>query len=717
MGLSPKKKEEIVTRVMSYIREGESHCSQIHRRVLENQEYERGYQWSKGDTERQALRERPAIPQNSILKIINAVANREMVNRFEPRVYGRSESDSGIAQVLDASGKWQRDQAETEHEESMAFRSAVASGFGCMHKWFDGGVWGGEGQIKDEEIPIWNMLWPLRARKMDLVDRRWHVFGKIIGIPEAEYAFGDKPDARKWFNRVGKERVSYRGTVDEGIRSNARAFSAFSWQEIKDGFWYNLAEDQVFIVEAEWIDTKKVWRCAKPVWFDDAMSLSLGETESFEFQLETPEGPQPVQVTADMLSQPMPNGSSFLKTILQQSAIEVFEDKASFTQFAQSYKELTGEDFEDYNPVTTEVIKYALILDDVVIDHGERPYGFTYEFMTGWRLENTNEIDFYGVVDVAKGPQDFKNAILSNMLTVYMSSPKNTLIMAESLVNNTEDFENNFARPLGVVFVKDEFFTEPQKWLKLDPPSFPSMQPELVALANDSVQELFGLSSIDLGSQSDLRRVSGTVVQSAQMAGNTIVAVFFDALRRYRKRYGMLNLKFMVQHYTPTQLLRIIGDEYSPDIEILNEQTWGDMLRYDVKVEESPTSTTEQMETLSKLQQVGSLDAMMDRGDIDFEDYLDFIPTLPQHLKRRLKDKHQYKEQINQQLSEMQTNMDVLNAEHQMLMQFLQQQGGGEILTQFQQLLTMAQPMAQQLMAAQEEQPEQGTAPQNESPE
>ena len=164
-------------------------------------------------------------------------------------------------------------------------------------------------------------------------------------------------------------------------------------------------------------------------------------------------------------------------------------------------------------------------------------------------------------------------------------------------------------------------------------------------------------------------------------------------------------------------MLRIIGDEYSPDIEILNEQTWGDMLRYDVKVEESPTSTTEQMETLSKLQQVGSLDAMMERGDIDFEDYLDFIPTLPQHLKRRLKDKHQYKEQINQQLSEMQTNMDVLNAEHQMLMQFLQQQGAGEILTQFHQLLTMAQPMAQQLMAAQEEQPEQGTAPQNESPE
>jgi hypothetical protein len=97
----------------------------------------RGEQWLSGDAERQATREKPALALNSLVKVVNAVANREIMDRIVPRVYGRNKEDNGFAQVLDAASNWQRDVSETEHEETMAFRNCVTSGYGVMHKWWD----------------------------------------------------------------------------------------------------------------------------------------------------------------------------------------------------------------------------------------------------------------------------------------------------------------------------------------------------------------------------------------------------------------------------------------------------------------------------------------------------------------------------------------------------------------------------------------------------
>lgn len=708
--------QSIIDRVISYIAEGETHCPDKHSRIEENiNVYEAGPQWSKGDLEAQALKDKPAITRNSIIKVINAIANKEITDRFEPRVFGRSGADGGVSTVLDIASRWQRDMAETEHEESAAFRSAVASGYGVMHKYFDTGMWDGEGKVCDEEIPAWHMLWPARARKSNLVDRRWHVYGKTMTFAEGEYVFGDiSPASKKFFRKLKKDRdIFYDTNKNTLVDTKKNTFGGLSWSQIRNGKWYNLAEEEIFVIESEWIEPKTIWRAAVPVRFAELWSLYIGEAPSIPYETVVPnpetgeEEPQQTELTREQVWGEFGPNYDLIKEILSETDIDIFEDKEELDLLIEQYEELTLEPFEDYIRVSKEIFKYAIVCDDIVIDSGERPYGFTFEFMTGWRKESREGVDFYGIIDVAKGHQDLQNAILSSMLAVYMVSPKQPLLIEEDSLPDPDQFLNEYAKPRGVAFVPAGFLSS-NKMQQLDSPRFPAMMPEFLSLASSGIEEMFGLSSIDLGNQGDLRRVSGTTVQAAKSAGNTIVAVFFDSLRRFRKRYGLLNLKFITEHYSVDQLVRITGEENGPDLEQLPD-TWGNVYKFDVKVEESPVSASEKMELLSKLQQVGSIDAWLEKDWVDLQMVVDnLLPGIPESFKRALSERGTQKMEVEKQLESTQTELDRITAYQTALTTYIQQNGGAELMANFellsQQAIPMAEQMQQQYQSAQEEQ-------------
>lgn len=718
--MAKKNDRDIIDRITAQIAEGETHCPAKHSRCEENiNMYEAGPQWSAGDMALQALKEKPTITRNSIIKVINAIANKEITDRFEPRVFGRSGADNGISTVLDQASRWQRDMSECEHEESAAFRNAVASGYGVMHKYFDTGMWDGEGKIKDEEIPIWHMLWPARSRQSNLVDRRWHVYGKAMTFSEADYIFGDiSPASKKFFKKLRKQKDIFDDTNKNTlVEAKKNTFGGLSWSQIRGGKWFNLAEEEVFVVESEWIEPKTIWRAAIPVRFAELWSLYITEVPSIPYETMIPnpetgvEEPQTIEITREQIWGEFGPNYEFIKELLAETEIQIFEDKKELDLFMEQYEEITLEPFEDYIRVSKEVYKYAIVCDDIVIDSGERPYGFTFEFITGWRKESRDGVDFYGIIDVAKPQQDLANSVLSSMLAVYMTSPKQPLLIEEDAMPDPDQFLNEYARPRGVAFVPPGFLKS-GKYQQLESPHFPTMMPELLSLASGSIEEMFGLSSIDQGTQGDLRRVSGNVVQAAKAAGNTIVAVFFDSLRRFRKRYGLLNLKFITEHYSIEQLVRITGEENTPDVEELPD-TWGNVYKFDVKVEESPVSASEKMELLSKLQQVGSIDQWLEKGWVTLPMVVqDLLPGIPESFKRSLAEMGEQETETQKQLSSVQTELDKMNAYNTAMTTFIQQNGGAELLSQFellsQQAIPMAEQMQQEYQNAQEEQvPEQ----------
>lgn len=689
MAISAKKKKEITEKVYSFISEGTSHCEEKHRRCEEDQKYVGGIQWAAGDLYRQMMRERPAVPFNSIKKAVEAVANREIVERFVPKVFGREPADSGIANVLDEACRWQRDMSESEHASSMAVRSMVMSGYGCMHKYWSPTALDGEGLIIDEDVPVWNMLWPTRARQMNLADRRWHVSGKWVTVEEAEAMYGDTSrQASNYFKKHTVTSVLQDTTTQ--LDPSTRHFGALSWGDVRNGQWINLASSELFIVEAEWIETDFFYKAAISPKFDALYDFLAGFTDQFEIAPAQDEQSPPQMIMKDQYDQMLPDDQRvFKEQMLADSEIVRLETRDELNSLLDRYQFVMNEDFEDYRKVQKDVVRYAILTGDMVWDYGTRPFGFTYEFLTGWPVETREGIDFIGMVDVAKGPQDYKNALLSNMLAMYMSSPKQPLIIEEGALENPDAFLDQIARPSGVAFVPDGFIAS-QRYMTLQSPSFPPMAQELLQLTSAGVEEVFGLSSIDLNAQGDLRRVSGNVVQAAKTAGNTIVAVLFDAIRRFRRRFGLLNVRFIQDRYSPDQIIRIIGSDKAPDLE--PSSNWGEVNRYDIKIDEEPVSASERIELIDKLTRTGDLGNWVSQGHIDFDTMLDLLPYIPESVKRKIREKAAEKDQKQQEIQqkddEIKSVKDTLNLWFSLVKTLPQQ---SQIMQQFSALQAVAQ--------------------------
>lgn len=661
-----KDSQYFLDKVHAFISEGAIHCPDKHARCEEDDQYAAGEQWRKGDLERQAMRERPAVPWNSVLKAVNLIANREIVERFQPKVYGRSGQDKGVANVLDELVRWQRDVAESEHIESQAVRAMVTSGYGVCHKLWDETKWGGEGLVSDEDVPIWEMLWPAAARQTNLADRRWHVRGKFYPRAKAEALFGDiNKGTKRYFKDLSKKRDIWKQNqrVNNTLVTTRTASYGFLWGDIANGNWINEAEDSVFVVEAEWIDYETSYRAAIPVRYEEVRAFLAGELPAIQYGVNEATG-EPSQLDMATYQQLSPTEQdNFIYELLAETTLIVFDDKKQLDYFISEFKSVTGMDFGDWHKVNKEVVMFALITDDQLWDCGERPYGFTYEFLTGWRTETRSKIDFFGVVDVVKGPQDYKNALLSNMLSLYMTSPKQLFLIEDDAVPNFEELETSLSRPVGIGRVPPGFL-QSGKFRDFQPPQFPPMMPMLIQLASQGVEEALNLNSIDNGTQGDLRRISGTVVQAAKMSSNMNVANLFDSIRQFRKRYTALNLRFFQEHFDLERVARIVGDEKRPEVEILkaSESSWRDTMRFDVKVDEEPVSPTERMELLEKLSRTGSMDTWLEKKWIDFESALDLMPHIPESIKRQIVERNsqyaQMQQEFDAQLGQVKAQLD-----------------------------------------------------------
>lgn len=687
--------EEILKKFEACLKEGVDWCEDEHDRCEENGKYERGQQWSEGDVDRQKNKERPALPLNSIVKILNAVANREIMERIAPRYFGRTDEDHGIAEAMEAMGRWQRDTSETEHEESMAFRACVSSGYGVMHKWWNDTALDGLGMVQDENLPVWYMLWDSKSRKQNLVDRNWHMCGKYVPLSEARELFGDvSKDAKRLFAEMSADNSAMALNKEHYSKANVSG-GRWGWSDIlSGGKWFLRAEREVFLVEFEWKERKAVWKLAMPVRFAEAQQFVSGMLPQIDIGRQDEQG-QPLPMTSDEFMTLDENArTNFIMSLLQETEIQVVDSKAEVDQFLADYEQLTGQEFDPYRKVLRDNYRYAIVCENVVVDRGDRPMGYTYEFLTGFPFEQRSGMRFFGMTDIAKGPQDMKNVFFSNMLAMYMTSPKQQLIVESGAVEDTNRFGEEYGKLSGIQFVPDGFISG-GRFMQLSAPSFPPMVQELVGLMENAVQDLFGLSSIEQGTQGDLRRVSGNVVNSAKEASNTILAILFDGLRRYRKRWAMANARFLQMQYTPQQMARVVGGEAGQFISGM--ENWPDINRFDIKIDESPTSLSEQMETVDFLTRTGTLEKWVDTNKVAFEDAIDMMVNLPKSFREKVKRNYSTIQQLNQEIQARDSEIQQLQQKQQSWLMFLDSfvDGGKEIIKQFDTLQQIASTMNQ----------------------
>lgn len=213
------------------------------------------------------------------------------------------------------------------------------------------------------------------------------------------------------------------------------------------------------------------------------------------------------------------------------------------------------------------------------------PYDFSYLGMTGKR--DKVERSWFGLVRSMRDPQMWANKWLSQILHILNSNAKGGLMASKDTFEDWKKVEKNWANPQFIAWLKAGKKPGEDVGYRQQA-AFPQGVFELLNFAMQSVPDANGTSAELLG-LADRDQPSSLEWQRRQ-AGMTVLGIFFNSLRMYRKAQGKYILYMMQKWLADGRLVRVaadVGDEqYVPLLANPDEA----VIEYDLIVDESPAT-------------------------------------------------------------------------------------------------------------------------------
>lgn len=212
----------------------------------------------------------------------------------------------------------------------------------------------------------------------------------------------------------------------------------------------------------------------------------------------------------------------------------------------------------------------------------ELPCGFRYEAITGRRDRNTNT--WYGMGRTVADPQKWINKFFSSILYTLSVNAKGGLMAEESAFADQRKAERSWADPSAITWLEDGAIAG-QKIMPKPPAPYPQGMDRLMTFALEAMPLTSGMNPEMLGLAQ--REQAGVLEAQRKQAAMAIIAWVFDAMRRYYKRSGKLMLAMVRTYLDDGQIVMITGPEGEEYVPLIKSRL---AARYDVKVDESPTS-------------------------------------------------------------------------------------------------------------------------------
>ncbi len=228
------------------------------------------------------------------------------------------------------------------------------------------------------------------------------------------------------------------------------------------------------------------------------------------------------------------------------------------------------------------VYKQLLVCRDTILEESEAPIeGFSIRFITGLRDRNRNT--WFGLVELMKDPQRWANKWLSQIQFILNSNAKGGITFESGTFVNPKKAKADWAKPDAWVEVNKGANVEGKIVSRL-PPAYPDGIDRLLQQALTSINDVPGVNVEMLGIAD--RNQPGMIENSRKDAGVTILASFFDALRRYRKEQGRVLMHFIINYISDGRLIRLdkSNANYAP---LLKDNLTA---KYDILVDDAPTS-------------------------------------------------------------------------------------------------------------------------------
>ena len=305
-------------------------------------------------------------------------------------------------------------------------------------------------------------------------------------------------------------------------------------------------------------------------------------------------------------------------------------------------RELSDAGIEDH-PITRQSRRrwyQAIIVGNQVVESdelfkagGETCPGSSFACITGKRDEN--EKQWHGILRAAKDPQRWANKFYSQIQDVINSNAKGGIIAETDAFENMRQAEENWTKPDTIVWASPGAVTQ-KKIIERPSAQYPSGLDKLMQVAIEAIPMTTGVSYEMLG-------VTGVnqpnVLERTRIGRSmTVLAKFASALRGYRKRSGRVLLHLMRHFIPPAVLERATG---KPNAAALLQP---DVARFDVVVDQSPTSPTIKEEVWMAFQNILPLLSKNPNMNLPIMTLMDYLP-LPDSAIQKMKAEMQQQAQ------------------------------------------------------------------------
>jgi hypothetical protein len=279
-------------------------------------------------------------------------------------------------------------------------------------------------------------------------------------------------------------------------------------------------------------------------------------------------------------------------------------------------------------------IKQAF-LGEVVLAYGDAPCKdeFSLQCITGKR--DRNKGIWYGLVRGMKDPQRWANKWLSQMMHIMNSNSKGGLLAEKGAFENQKQAEESWTDPSAITWLKNGALSGQSPAVKEKPAAqFPAGFQQLTEFAVSSIRDTSGVSVEMLG----LREAgqAASLEMQRKQAGMTILQPFFDALKHYRERQGVVMLYYIQHDLSDGRLIKISGPDKEQYLPLLKQAT----TEYDIIVDDAPTSPNQKEAAWGVMMQLLPVIGQMMPPDmlVTLMEYSPLPSTIVQRLKKQAEE-------------------------------------------------------------------------------
>lgn len=306
---------------------------------------------------------------------------------------------------------------------------------------------------------------------------------------------------------------------------------------------------------------------------------------------------------------------------------------------------------------TRKVYKQAFMGTKFLEMPDKCPYekGFTINPITGKRDRNKNT--YYGIVRAMRDPQAWANKFFSSLIYQFATAGKGLLAETDA-VENVRKFEEEYANAAAIKWMRPGAIAKGQV-LQLQGPQLNQGVVSMMEMAIQAIPDTAGVSKEMMGTAE--KDQPGILEFQRKQAGLTILAGFFDSLRRFRKVQGHILLHYIQHYFSDGRLIKIDGEEGAQYIPLLRDPNIDE---YDVVVDDAPTSPNQKEHVWGMLVQMMPILRGMADPTI-WSELLKYSPlpsTLTEKIAQYLQQKSQQPPQMSPE-AQAKAKVDMLNAQ------------------------------------------------------